>query len=316
MTRAQLTSQAEKDVGSLPLFERKRLLSYWTRQLLDEGVEKLFNNIEASEEYRETADSIHSEIRRRVLLSADVIGITTSRLAKDIGVIRKLGSKLVVLEAAAEVLEAHTLSALMPGVEHFIQIGDHQQLRPQITDNSLNLESTGGNMYQLDRSQFERLARGQSCLAAMPVAQLDIQRRLRPEISKLIRTTVYPSLQDHNDVTCIPNVAGMRDNVFWLDHKKQEDLGTDDGPVRSHSNEWEVAMTKALVRHLIRQGTYKSTDVAVLTPYSGQLVKLRAALYGDFSRRATSTRMRLLEMALIPKWTARFLLAACYRESN
>lgn len=41
-------------------------------------------------------------------------------------------------------------------------------------------------------------------------------------------------------------------------------------------------MTKGLVRHLARQGVYKGTDITVLTPYTGQLQKLRVALSEDF----------------------------------
>lgn len=41
-------------------------------------------------------------------------------------------------------------------------------------------------------------------------------------------------------------------------------------------------MTHALVRHIVRQGVYDSKDIANLTPYSGQLQKLRAAIGNDF----------------------------------
>lgn len=282
VTAGALIQRAGQDVNSLSPTERKVLLNYWNDRIQRDEVTKLMYDIESAEGDRESVNMVHSEVRRRTLLSADVVGITTTGLAKDIATIRNLRSKVVVFEEAGEVLEAHALSALMPSVEHFIQIGDHQQLRPQIANFSLSLESTGGKMYQLDRSQFERLAGGQPGLAAMPVAQLDVQRRMRPDISRLIRSTIYPGLRDHGDVTALPDVVGMRDNVRWLDHDNEEDSGTDHGRVRSHSNEWEVAMTKALVRHLIRQGAYEATDVAVLTPYSGQLIKLRAALNQEF----------------------------------
>jgi hypothetical protein len=89
---------------------------------------------------------------------------------------------------------------------------------------------------------------------------------------------MYPGLQDHPTVKQLPNVAGMRDNVFWLDHANAEDQADDDQHHKYHSNAWEVAMVTALVRHIVRQGAYKSTDIAVLTPYAGQVRKLRAAL--------------------------------------
>lgn len=75
------------------------------------------------------------------------------------------------------------ISALLPNVEHFIQIGDHQQLRLQINDYGLSLESQQGTPYQLDRSQFERLSAGERGRPSFPLAQLNVQRRIRPEIS-------------------------------------------------------------------------------------------------------------------------------------
>ncbi|MBE3048131.1 hypothetical protein IMZ48_37625, partial [Candidatus Bathyarchaeota archaeon] len=189
--------------------------------------------------------------------------------------------KVLICEEAAEVMEAHLISALMPGVEHFIQIGDHRQLRPQILNYSLSLETPSGKAWQLDRSQFERRAVGEPGMRPAPVAQLNVQRRMRPEISALIGT-VYPSLTDHKSVVNLPDVVGMRKNLYWLDHNHPEDSGDDGARARSHSNDWEVAMATALVRHLVRQGKYSSSDIALLTPYTGQLRKLRTALSEDF----------------------------------
>ena len=79
-----------------------------------------------------------------------------------------------------------------------------------------------------------------------------------------------------------PHVVGMRQDVFWLDHQNLEDQGHTDKQQRSHSNQWEVGMVAALVRHLVRQGEYTSNDIAVLTPYTGQVVQLRDFLRNDF----------------------------------
>jgi superfamily I DNA and/or RNA helicase len=51
---------------------------------------------------------------------------------------------------------------------------------------------------------------------------------------------------------------------------------------KSHSNWWEVEFTYALVRHIVRQGAYKSSDIAVLTLYTGQLQKLRSKMRNEF----------------------------------
>ncbi|OOF93584.1 hypothetical protein ASPCADRAFT_517135 [Aspergillus carbonarius ITEM 5010] len=74
-------------------------------------------------------------------------------------------------------------------------------------------------------------------------------------------------------------VCGMRRRLFWLDHRypEAENSNTDDLG-KSHSNPFEVEMTTALVTHLLRQGSYKAGDIAVLTPYLGQLHLLRRRL--------------------------------------
>ncbi|KAI2785918.1 hypothetical protein POX_h09681 [Penicillium oxalicum] len=276
-----LTQAANANIHILSVRDRQILATSWFKMWQNHRTDLLFEAIDHAASIRNNINAVHDEINRRALIQADVIGITTTALARNIETLRRLGTKVVVCEEAAEVMEAHVISALMPGVEHFIQIGDHRQLRPQIQNHSLSLETSTGRTWQLDRSQFERRAVGEPGLDPAPVAQLNVQRRMRPEISQLIRT-VYPRLQDHESVTNLPNVIGMRHNLFWLDHRYPEDSRDDGSRVKSRSNQWEVEMTTALVRHLVRQGEYKSTDIALLTPYTGQLRKLRASLSSDF----------------------------------
>lgn len=277
----RLTRAAQEDIHTLTKPERQILAMEWFKQWRESEIARIFEAIDHAASLRNDINAVHDEVNRRALIQADVIGITTTSLARHIKTLRRLGSKVIICEEAAEVMEAHVISALMPGVEHFIQIGDHRQLRPQIQNYSLSLESSTGMAWQLDRSQFERRALGEPGLKPAPIAQLNVQRRMRPEISQLIRR-VYPKLEDHESTTALPNVVGMRDNLFWLDHQCEEDSRDDGSRVKSHSNQWEVDMATALVRHLVRQGEYKSTDIALLTPYTGQLRKLRTSLSKDF----------------------------------
>ncbi|KAJ5460977.1 uncharacterized protein N7458_002529 [Penicillium daleae] len=276
-----LTRSANENIHSLSITERRILALSWFKQWQEIETASLFEALDRAANLRGDINAVHEEVNRRALIQADVVGITTTALARHIETLRRVGTKVIICEEAAEVMEAHVISALMPGVEHFIQIGDHRQLRPQIQNHSLSLETSTGKTWQLDRSQFERRAVGEPGLKPAPIAQLNVQRRMRPEISQLIRS-VYPKLEDHESVVDLPNVVGMRNNLFWLDHRCDEDSRDDGSRVKSHSNQWEVDMATALVRHLVRQGEYKSTDVALLTPYTGQLRKLRASLSNDF----------------------------------
>ena len=56
-----------------------------------------------------------------------------------------------MVEEAAEILEAHIVSALPKSVQHLILIGDHQQLKPSPTVYEL------AKNYNLDTSLFERM---------------------------------------------------------------------------------------------------------------------------------------------------------------
>jgi hypothetical protein len=46
------------------------------------------------------------------------------------GVVQQLKPVCVMMEEAAEVLEAHVLACSAPSVQHLMLIGDHKQLRP------------------------------------------------------------------------------------------------------------------------------------------------------------------------------------------
>lgn len=275
---------ATNDAQRLTHRERRALLAHWVSEMYDEEVNGLFQIVHRATGSVQELNNIHSETDRRVLQGADVIGITTSGLAARIALLKNVRCKVIICEEAGEILEPHMISALLPSVEHCIQIGDHEQLRPSVSKfDDLSLESHRGKLHQLDRSQFERLVVGEPGRPVMPVAQLNVQRRMRPEISTLIRETIYDKLIDHPSTKDMPDVVGIRNNVFWLDHRNLESApsgSTQDS--KSKTNDWEVVFVQALVRHVVRQGVYGSADIAVLTPYTGQLQKLRAAMRSDF----------------------------------
>ncbi|TLS25023.1 hypothetical protein PpBr36_07472 [Pyricularia pennisetigena] len=279
---SQLIQRAEINIDSLTGTERQALVVALQGEALDYYSARINTGLGQMEKEQQNIKNAHQDVDLRVLRQADIIGVTTTGLARDIEMLRLVGSKVVICEEAAEVLEAHLLSAMMPRVQHLIQIGDHQQLRPQVTDYDLSLESSKGLLFQLNRSQFERRAVGEPGMASIPLAKLNIQRRARPEISRLYRIPLYPGLKDHEDVLGNPNVVGMRRNLFWLEHDHQEDKIAGQNRSTSKTNRWEVDMVVPLVRHLVRQGSYSQSDIAVLTPYAGQLRNLRKALSSEF----------------------------------
>jgi superfamily I DNA and/or RNA helicase len=54
------------------------------------------------------------------------------RCVLDISDQQSLAPKVLVIEEAGQVMEAHVLAVLFPSVEHIIAIGDPLQLRPSV----------------------------------------------------------------------------------------------------------------------------------------------------------------------------------------
>ncbi|CAI5537654.1 unnamed protein product [Closterium sp. Naga37s-1] len=202
---------------------------------------------------------------------AQVVGMTTSGVAKMQRLITALGPRVIIVEEAAEVLEAHILTSLTPQTQHVILIGDHKQLRPKVEVYELSKDSHKG--FDLDVSLFERLALSRQ----IPVYTLATQRRMRPEIADLVRYTIYPDLRDHPFVQGYPDVRGMAVNLHFWDHDSPESGRDDPDGGKSKSNAGEAAMVVALATYLLQQG-YAGGEITILTPYVGQLLKLRQAL--------------------------------------
>ncbi|KAI7969203.1 hypothetical protein EIK77_006108 [Talaromyces pinophilus] len=266
--------------------ERESLFKHWQAQIREEMHEELINICTTHKDTRRDFDNILSEVDLRCLSQADVIGVTTTGLARNLNMLRRLQSKVVLCEEAGEVLEPHLLTALLPSVEHAILIGDHYQLRPQVQNYELSRENrNGGERYSLDVSLFERLVETDSAMGcAVPYSTLQTQRRMHPSIAELVRETLYPQLQDAPSVSEYPFVKGIRRRLFWLDHREPEGNPSNaEATATSRWNDYEVEMTTALVNHLVSQGEYGSDEIAVLTPYLGQLQKLRRRLGASFA---------------------------------
>ncbi|KAI0468176.1 hypothetical protein F4859DRAFT_524665 [Xylaria cf. heliscus] len=269
---------------SLSQQERQVLCHTWATELMEEHVEQ-FVFLEADHrKAKSDYQAVHREIDLRVLSQSKVVGVTTTGLAKNLELLRKLNSKVLLCEEAGEVLESHILTALLPSIEHVILIGDHLQLRPQVANYELSINNPLGEQYSLDVSLFERLVKpGHLTQPKLAFDTLTVQRRMHPSISRLIRETIYSDLEDATHLSDYPEVVGMRKRLFWFDHINPESKSDPTQPLgTSHTNDFEVDMVSAMVSHLVRQGVYAHNQIAVLTPYLGQLHKLRKRLRNSF----------------------------------
>uniref|UniRef100_A0A8C3IA62 DNA2/NAM7 helicase-like C-terminal domain-containing protein n=1 Tax=Chrysemys picta bellii TaxID=8478 RepID=A0A8C3IA62_CHRPI len=100
------------------------------------------------------------------------------------------------------------------------------------------------------------------------------QHRMRPEFSQLLVPLFYKhshfilkNAQGANS----PCLQGVESSVFFIQHTAAESHSADS---EGYSNRFEAAFLVSLSRYLLEQG-YPESQVTVLTPYHGQVLKSR-----------------------------------------
>jgi len=211
-----------------------------------------------------------------IIKHAKVIGATTNGAAQFRELLKDKRPEVVIVEEAGEVFEAHILTALSEATKHLILIGDHKQLRPKAE--TYKLTTASGHGFNLDCSLFERLV-----TSGLPTASLNVQHRMRPSISQIIRSQTYPTLKDHPSVEKYANVLGVKGNVIFIDHNCKEDAEVEKrgkNNQKTKSNFYEASLCVELVRFFLLQG-YLPDQIVVLTPYVGQLLKILTIMERD-----------------------------------
>ncbi|KAK6320892.1 hypothetical protein J4Q44_G00078680 [Coregonus suidteri] len=248
------------DVWTLSLADRWRLYRLWVGRY---RTELRMRAQQAEQDYQDAAERL-AEIRLRedlcVLKDAKVIGMTTTGAARCRKALQEVRPCLVIVEEAAEVLEAHTITTLSQACQHLILIGDHQQLRPSATVFEL------AKNFNLEVSMFERLVR-----MDFPYVRLNFQHRMRPDIARLLVPHIYSELENHPSVMDYENVKGLLSNMFFVEHNYLEEEIRDG---KSRQNQHEALFVVALCRYLLLQD-YQPSQITILTTYTGQLHCLR-----------------------------------------
>jgi len=260
-------------IWNLSLKERRELMNQWASEYRMQHLKILAEAMTDYEDASNEIDILRSETKLEALRGAVLVGCTTTSAAKHNDILSSYAPTTVLVEEAAEILEAHVLTTLHDSVQRLILIGDHFQLRPKLEHYPLRKES--GQHVNFDESLFERLA----LQHGFPISLLNIQHRMRPEISSLVRRTTYPTLQDHPSVFGRPNILGLSNNVVFLAHNHNESLDEEKAALGTSSkvNKYEADMVIEIVRYLLKQG-YNTSDIVVLTPYLGQLVLIQSCL--------------------------------------
>ena len=246
----------EQQLWLLPEVEKWRLYRTWVLQYKLLCQDTIRNQTVEYDRHSNRLKEVKEQETLHVLRRAKVVGMTTTGAARLHSVLGQLQPKVIVVEEAAEVLEAHIVASLTSSCQQLILIGDQQQLRPNPTVYELAKD------YGLDVSLFERLIKNR-----VGFTRLETQHRMRPEIRGLLAPHIYKQLADHPSVLSYPNVLGVRANMYFVDHKKMENEVSDG---HSKVNEHEASFLVELCRYLIRQN-YQPSQITILTTYAGQL---------------------------------------------
>ena len=232
-------------------------------------LKKLLEAFQAMKEMSKEDQALYRKRKRDIEVSclreAKVIGLTTTAAASRSDLLSKVRSKILIVEEAAEVLEPQLIASLTQHTQHLILIGDHKQLRPKPTDYRF------GKSHKLDISLFERLVTNN-----MPHVTLTLQHRMRPEIAQIVSDHVYnKKLKDHEKTKRYENVRGVKHNIYFINHDKEESI--EDPDIKSHSNEHEASFIACLCKYLLHQG-YRPDQISVVTSYKSQEEEIRSKL--------------------------------------
>ncbi|KAG9254099.1 P-loop containing nucleoside triphosphate hydrolase protein [Emericellopsis atlantica] len=196
-----------------------------------------------------------------------VVGCTLTGLTKYRALVAALEPKVLLVEEAAETREPNITSALFPSLDQLILVGDHQQLVPSVDADVLT-----EHPFNLHVSLFERLVK-----IGLPFTQLQVQRRMTPSISKIVRL-FYPDLEDHEIVKSKehrPPVPGLRPDcrLKWFRHEWPESRSEN----MSYDNLEEAKMIAGFTQYLVQNGL-QPADIAILSFYNGQVELIQRIL--------------------------------------
>ncbi|KAK6429478.1 hypothetical protein LTR95_014375 [Oleoguttula sp. CCFEE 5521] len=259
--------------------DRHTKLTQWKLQIQQERIQAIGRVAEMYNESEAALRESWGQRDRDTIGRKRIIACTTTAAAMYTKQLRSAAPGIVMVEEAGEILESHILTALTPSTKQLVLIGDHKQLRPKVNNYALTVEK--GDGYDLNRSLFERLI-----LAGYPHTTLHQQHRMCPEISGYVRHLTYPALTDAPSTLTRQALRGLCSRVIFIDHRKPELAATkvadrrDEGTSASKENEWESFMILKIVRYMAQQG-YGTAQQVVLTPYLGQLNRLRQELSAD-----------------------------------
>ncbi|CDR95555.1 DNA2/NAM7 HELICASE FAMILY,putative [Babesia bigemina] len=200
----------------------------------------------------------HDRGRYLVEKYARLVAMTCTHASLGRETMESLRYSNLVMEEAAQVLEAETFALLAHPLKRVILSGDHYQLPPVVNNRSLLQFS---NMQQ---SLFHRLVRLDT-----PHVILDRQGRCRPEIASLF-THFYPVKIDNIDLALSLPEFGSCNRGFEHTVQFVDCAGSESAPIPHYYQNLEEAEFVVATYMYMRLRGYRSENIVILCMYNGQ----------------------------------------------
>ncbi|KAF2114105.1 P-loop containing nucleoside triphosphate hydrolase protein [Lophiotrema nucula] len=255
----RITLRKTQDLTTIPISDRGAIYNYFQRHakriILEEFRRLAKVYVKAVLQFKVG----NWEQDARILRDQRLIGMTTTGLSKYRPLICSLRPRILLVEEAAETLEAPVAAGCLPSLEQLILVGDHQQLRPHCQVREFEEEP-----YNFNLSLFERMV-----LNGVEMSGLKKQRRMIPEIRRLLKPIYGNVLKDHDsvlDVNNRPPVPGMGGiDSYFFTHTELESKDAN----MSAFNEMEAKMIIPFCDYLLYNGV-DAAKITILTFYHGQ----------------------------------------------
>ncbi|KAJ7323744.1 NFX1-type zinc finger-containing protein 1 [Desmophyllum pertusum] len=194
-----------------------------------------------------------------VMRKYHIIGMTVTGATMRANLLAEIKPSVMIVEEAAEILEAQLVAAIPTSVQHLIMIGDHKQLKPVVQNTRLRRRNN------LDLSMFERLV---NC--DLPLMQLGFQCRMRDEIVELLRKlNIYKELKTNNEHVrnnCLPGC--VEKSMYFYDYHTSYESASKDS--HSKRNSHEAREITEVAKNFCQEGRVPPSKIAVLCSYRGQ----------------------------------------------
>ncbi|XP_066254484.1 NFX1-type zinc finger-containing protein 1-like [Euwallacea similis] len=257
-TQTHVNANNRRDPFSIPVWTRWQLYQNWMSKYETYMTEKMETLIEEYRPIYQKFNRIQEENNLDLIKHQMIIGMTSTMAARMHSVLERVQCPIVIVEEAAELLEAHIIPVLTKHCQQLILIGDHQQLKPTTADYEIETN------YKLGMSMFERMVQND-----IQCYTLNVQHRMRPEISSLITPCIYPVLHNHESVTKFPEICGMKKCLYFITHRYPEQSSGNS----SKKNPYEAKYLIQLASYLLQNG-YKPDEITILAAYLGQVSTL------------------------------------------